>query len=346
MAHRVIPHDDPKFPQIRRRLIETWLKTILGYVLMGALIFAALWFFGFSYKFKLGFSTLYMLLPIVSWWFSAKISLFITKSVPADPNNPDHQRVQRIIDRLFPKSGLTVQPPFYVSPDPRPNAFATGPIHSRAVIAMTEGLLKTGMTDDEIEAVFAHELGHVKNYDVGINSMIAVMSSIFFSVVDAGVRIVLGTIGFFKQAVGLRADQPILPAILTNVIMYAIFWLTNQISRLIQLFVVRSRESGADATGAFMTGDPCKLASALLKLVAYAQKNRPKGRDAEMFRVMRPVMIIDVLFDKTTPDPAPTGVWEWIVRFWKSLQLTHPPVSDRVYHLERMNGGKCDLPQV
>lgn len=341
MAQRIIPHDDPRFPAVRRRLIETWLKTIFGYLLMGALVFAAFWFFGFSYRFQLGFSTLYMLLPVVSWWFSAQISLYLTKSKPADPNNPDHQRVQAIIDRLFPKSGLTVKPPFYVSADPRPNAFATGPIHSRAVIAMTEGLLRTGMTDDEIEAVFAHELGHVKNYDVGINSMIAIMSSLFFAIVDAGVRTLLAAFGWLKKAVGLRPEQPILPVILTNILMYVIFWFTNQISRLIQLFVVRSRESGADATGAYMTGNPCALASALLKLVAYAERNRPHGRDAEMFRVLRPMMIIDVLFDSTTPEPPPTGVWDRIVRFWQSLQLTHPPVPERVYQLKRMNGGSC-----
>ncbi|MBY0359464.1 MAG: M48 family metalloprotease [Candidatus Obscuribacterales bacterium] len=346
MAQRVIPHDDPKYPNIHQRLLVTWLKTIVGYGLMGALIFAALWFFGFSYKIKIGFSTLYMLLPIVSWWFSAKISLYLTKSKPADPNNPRHQRVQKIIDRLFPKSGLAVQPPFYVSADPRANAFATGPIHSRAVIAMTEGLLDCDLTDDEIEAIFAHELGHVKNYDVGINSMIAIMSSFLFAIVDSGLRILLASAGLFKKVVGIRPEQSILPAFLTNIIMYVVFWLLNKVSRLIQLFVVRSRESGADATGSFMTGHPCQLASALLKLVAHAQKNRPKGRDAEMFRVLRPMMTVDVIFDSVHAEPEPNGLWEKIVRWWKSLQLTHPPVPERVYYLERMNGGKCDLPKV
>lgn len=341
MAHRIIPHDDPKFPAIRRRLIITWLKTILGYLAMGGLCFAAFAGFGFSYKFQLGFGTLWMLLPIVLWWFCDKIAIAMQRAVPADPSNPTHKRLIDIVDRVYAKSGLKFKPKVYVSPNPLPNAFATGPIHRKAVVAATEGLFNCGMTDREIEAVFAHELGHVKNYDVAINSFLTVLSSLFFYIVDQGVRAWVASIEWLRRLLGMKQDQKILPAILGNVLMYVIFWATGQLTKIIQFFVVRSRESGADATGAMMTGDPCALASGLLKLVAYVEKNRPKGHQLELFRVMRPLMIVDPINDSLVAPPAPTSLWGQLVRWWKSLQLTHPPVPDRVRELERMNGGKC-----
>lgn len=344
--YRIISHDDPKAPAIKRRLIETWLKTLTGFFAMGGLIYAALWVFDFSYKFQLGFGTIWLLLPIVMWWFSAQVALAMTKSVPADPNNPTHKRLLDIVDRVFAKSGMKFKPPVYVSPNPLPNAFATGPIHRKAVVAATEGLFNCGMNDDEIEAVFAHELGHVHNYDVGINSTMAVMSSIFFFITDQGVRAWVAGLNWLKRLFGIRPSATVLPPIVANILMYAIFWVTGQMTKLIQMFVVRSRESGADATGAYFTGNPCALASGLLKLVAYVEKNRPKGRDAELYRGLRVCTIIDPLFDTRTAEPAPKSLWDKIVAWWKDLQLTHPPVPERVSELERMNGGPCKLPTI
>ena len=344
--HTVIPHDDPKWPAIKARLFETWAKTIAGFLAMGGLIYGALWVFDFSYQFQLGFGTLYLLLPIVMWWFSAKVAIMMTKSVPADPNNPVHKNLIDIVDRVFAKSGLKHKPEVYISPNQVPNAFATGPIHSRAVVAATEGLFNCGMNDAEIEAVFAHELGHVYNYDVGINSAIAVLSSIFFFITDQGVRAWVAGLNWLKSLFGIRPTTTVLPPIVANILMYAIFWVTGQMTKLVQLFVVRSRESGADATGASFTADPCSLATGLLKLVAYAEKNRPKGRDEALFRGFRVCTIIDPIYDSRALEPAPKSLWQKIVRFWKDLQLTHPPVPERVYYLERMNGGPCKLPTI
>lgn len=347
--HRVIAPDDPNFPAIRRRLIETTVKTILGYLAMGALIVGALALTGFTYKFQLNFSLLWIVLPVPMWWFSAKIALAITKSKPADPSNPDHKRLIDIVDRVYAKSGLKFKPPVYVSDNPLPNAFATGPIHRKAVVAATRGLFDIGATDAEIEAIFAHELGHVKNYDVGINSGLAVLSSIFFLIADAGVRVILGGFNLLR---GLFGAQPLklsekgpnrgfIAGILNWVLFYAIFWLTGQITRVVQLFVVRSRESAADATASIIHGKPCDLATALQKLVAYVEKNRPKGRDESLIRAFRPIMTIDPIYDARVVEPKGGGIWEALKRFWKRLQLTHPPVPERIEALDKMAGGKC-----
>lgn len=352
MSHRVIGPDDPKFSQIRRRMLVTWLKTILGYLAMGGLCWAAFAGFGYSYRFQLGFGLLWFLVPVVSWWFSAKVALAMTKSTPADPSNPEHQRLLAIVDRVFAKSGLKHKPPVYVSDNPLPNAFATGPIHSKAVVAATKGLFLTGMSDAEIEAVFAHELGHVKNYDVAINSMLSVLSMIFFMITDAGVRLLLSGIRIFQPKFGMRRNpdsnerQGFFGGILEYVIMYLIFQVTGQMTKVIQMFVMRSRESAADATGSLITGQPCDLASALIKLVAYVEKNRPKGREAELYRAIRPIMTIDPLFDSNAAQSAPVSLWQRLVAFWRALQLTHPPVPERVAALEKMNGGVCPRPSV
>jgi heat shock protein HtpX len=351
MRHTVLNIDDQKPAAIRRRMIEAWLKTLIGYLGMGALILGAFKLFGSTYHFQLGFGLLWIFLPVVMWWFSAKVALMMTKSVPADPTNPEHKRLIDIVHRVWLKSGLKFEPPVFISDNPLPNAFATGPIHRKAVVAATKGLFLIGLNDDEIEAVFAHELGHVKNYDVGINSMLAMMSSIFFLITDAGVRLVLGSLRIFRRTFGIKENTNkdrgffiTLSGILMNVAMYVVFWFTGQLTKIIQMFVVRSRESGADATGAWMTQNPCALATALEKLVAYVEKNRPQGQDKELLRALRPIMTIDPLYDAVNPDPKPTSLWQRLQHFWKWLMLSHPTVPDRVHQLERMNGGVCPRP--
>ncbi len=345
----VIAHDDPKLHNTWRRVIETWLMTLLGYFLMGGLIFAALKFAGASYHFKLGFEIVYLILPIVSWWFSAKISLIVTKSVPADPNNPEHKRLIDIVHRTWLKSGLKFEPPVYVSDNPLPNAFATGPIHRKAVVAATKGLFLIGLTDDEIEAVFSHELSHVKNYDVGINSFLAILSSFFFMIVNAGVNAILAPVHLFRWATGqqpfdgTRKPKTFIGSVFNYLIFYVVFWFTGQLTKLVQMFVVRSRESGADATGALMTHNPCALATALEKLVAYVESHRPEGKNREYWRAIRPMMTIDPVYDALAADPKPVGIWQKLKAFWKYLMLTHPTMPERVHQLERMNGGACPV---
>lgn len=342
--HRILAFDDPMLPNIRRRILETWLKTIAGYLAMGGLIWGALALFGYSYHFQIGWGLLWLFLPIVMWWYSAKIALYMTKSVPADPNNPEHKRLIDIIHRLIPKTGLKHEPPVYISDNPLPNAFATGPTHKRAVVAATRGLFLIGLTDDEMEAVFAHEIaGHVKNYDVGINSLLAVLSMFFFMIVDAGVNLLFSTFQFFKRMVGIKPDAKpgLVGTIVSYVLFYVVFWFCGQLTKVVQMFVVRSRESGADASAALATRNPCALVTALEKLVAYVEQHRPKGREKELWRAIRPMMTIDPLYDGLKPAEKPTSIWQWLRAMYQYVMLTHPPVKERVYQLERMNGGVC-----
>jgi heat shock protein HtpX len=337
---RVIGPDDPKYPAIRRRLFWTSIKTILGYLAMGGLVALALNFFKLSLSAIYGFGLIWVFLPVVMWWFSDKIALAMSKALPADPSNPEHKRVIDLVHEVWKDSGLKSEPPVYASPDERPNAFATGAIHRKAVVAFTVGLLKIGLTDDEIKAIFAHELSHVKHYDVAINSLLQVISSVLFMVVQTGVNAWLATIKIFLPK---EKRENFVPGIVTSLIFYAIFWLVGQVTQIIQYFVVRSRESGADAGGALMTGKPCDLVTALETLVKRNRENPPKaGREDAYWRVMRTISTIDPLYDSLEVQPEPKGVREWVKRIWRDLHLTHPPVADRVTQLEKMNGGACE----
>lgn len=338
--HSVIGPDDPKFPEIRRRLIWTSIKTILGYLAMGGLVAAALKLFNLSLTAIYGFGLIWVFLPVVMWWFSDKIALAMSKATPADPADPEHKRVLDLVDEVWKDSGLKYKPPVYASPDPRPNAFATGAIHRKAVVAFTVGLLRIGLKDQEIKAIFAHELSHVKHYDVGINSLLQVISSVLFLVVQVGVNLWIGTIKLFQPK---EKRENFVPGIVSSIIFYAVFWMVSQLTQIIQFFVVRSRESAADAGGAMMTRKPCDLVTALEALVKASRKNQPKsGEEDAYWRIMRTISIIDPLYDTLDAQPEPNGLWQWLKRIWRDLHLTHPPVPERVKSLEKMNGGACE----
>ncbi len=326
-----------------REIFKTWARTFIGYAIMVTLTSIPFVVFHAPVKVLLGWNILWYVLPVVSWWFSAEISLKLQKCVPADPSNPVHKQLIDIIDELFPLTGLKYKPPVYIAATKSPNAFATGPIHRKAVVAATEGLfLIPNFTRDNIKGVFAHEMSHVFNYDVAINSMIAVMSQIFFVASNSILNGWVKSIKIFRRAVGLKQEQGFgVETIASSAIFYAVFWVTGQMTRIIQMFVVRSRESGADARGALMTGRPCDLATGLEKLAAYVETHRPEGVEKEMFRSMRTMYTIDPLFDSTKPDVKPHTWFEHIKAWWKNLQLTHPPIPERVAVLEGMNGGVC-----
>src|SRR5207237_2494036 len=108
------------------RLVFTGAQTLLGFALMGGLTAWALMFFGLHWSWGVAVLSFWAIIPVVSWWHSATMVMKLTGCKPADPMNPDHARLIAIVDRLYPKTGLPVKPPVYISPIKLPNAFATG----------------------------------------------------------------------------------------------------------------------------------------------------------------------------------------------------------------------------
>ena len=325
---------------IAHRRIQTWLQTASGFGILGAVASILFWATGFTFRFQLGFWALFPLISVLGWFFSDKIALAMAKATPIDVSTPDGARVQRIVDILFPKTGLKHKPPVYLAPTPQPNAFATGPFPARAVIAVTAGLLSAelGLTDAEIEAVLAHELSHVANGDVAINSLFGVLTTLTFQIfaviVDGWVKLIMGGLA----RLGLRVP-PFVGGVLSN----AIFYVAQQIIRILQVFVVRSREAGADALGAEFTKNPCALASGLFKLASYVEKHRPTGREAALADALSHAWTVDANFDSVTPRSTtlPPTLWARLQKVWNDLHLDHPPIPERIAELEKMNGGVC-----
>jgi heat shock protein HtpX len=239
----------------------------------------------------------------VSYFFSDKIAL---KSSGAQPVTREQvPRLYAVMERLAAKASLPV-PKLYVIPEPAPNAFATGRNPQHASVAVTEGLLEL-LNDDELEGVIAHELSHVRNYDILISSIAATIAGAITYLAS------MGRFAFIFGGYGRGDDRDRgggLTALLT-------IFLAPIAALILQLFLSRTREYSADETGARMVGQPFGLISALQKLGAYNQR-----------------------IPTTSVSPSTAALC--IVKPWfgggtfSSLFSTHPPLADRIAALREM----------
>ncbi|MGH9649443.1 MAG: zinc metalloprotease HtpX, partial [Terriglobales bacterium] len=194
----------------------------------------------------------------VAYFFSDKIALAAYRAKPV--TREELPRVYHIVERLAQRIGIPM-PKLYVIPSESPNAFATGRNPNHASVAVTVGILDL-LTDEELEGVLAHELGHVKNHDILISSVAAMLAGAVTLLADlARWGMIFG--GYSRDDRGGRGGG-----------MGALFMLILApiAALLIQLAVSRSREYAADATGAEFTGNPHGLARALAKLDAYSRR--------------------------------------------------------------------------
>jgi len=196
----------------------------------------------------------------ISYFFSDKIALAMYRAQPA--TREQLPRVYSVLERLTAKQGLPM-PKIFVIPLDSPNAFATGRNPNHASVAVTQGILNL-LTDDELEGVLAHELGHVRNRDILTSSIAATL---------AGAITLMARMAWWAQIFGGfgggGGDNRRRNGGLSGLFMII---LAPIAATLIQLAVSRSREYEADATGAHMTGNPYALASALQKLDAYSKR--------------------------------------------------------------------------
>jgi len=237
-----------------------------------------------------------------AYFFSDKIAL---KSSGAQPVTREQApRLYAVMERLAAKGNLPM-PKLYVIPQAAPNAFATGRNPSHASVAATEGLLEL-MSDDELEGVIAHELSHVRNYDILTTSIAATLAGAITWIASMGRwALIFGGIGGRdeRRGGGLSALLMIFIAPIAAMI--------------IQLGVSRQREYAADAAGARLVGQPYGLISALEKLGAY--NNR-----IPMTNVSPATASLYIV----TPLSAGGVV--------SGLFSTHPPLSERIAALRQM----------
>src|ERR1700745_3266405 len=198
-------------------------------------------------------------LNFVSYFYSDKIALAMYRAKPV--TREELPRAYQIVERLTQKVGIPM-PKIYVIPSDSPNAFATGRNPQHASVAVTQGILSL-LNDEELEGVLAHELGHVRNRDILISSIVATI---------AGAITYLAEIAKWGMIFGGMRGERDDRGGGSGIAAIAMIFLAPFAAMLIQLTVSRSREYGADDTGAHWTGNPYALASALAKIDAYSKR--------------------------------------------------------------------------
>ncbi len=241
-----------------------------------------------------------------SYWFSDKLALMTSGARPVTA--AEAPELYASVERLTRRAGLPM-PRLYVIPSDAPNAFATGRDPEHAAVAVTSGILRI-LDRRQLEGVLAHELAHVQNCDILIATMAAMVAGLI-STIGYAIRwgAVLG---------GQRGERDEGPGAL-ELLGWAI--LAPLIAMLLQMAVSRSREFGADATGAAIMGDPEPLAQALLAL--------ERGNELIPQEVAGPATAHLYIVN-----PLHGGMAKLM-----SLFSTHPPIEERVARLRALRGG-------
>jgi len=238
-----------------------------------------------------------------AYFFSDKIALMSSGAVPI--SREQSPRLYAVMERLAAKANLPM-PKLYLIPQPPPNAFATGCNPSHASVAVTQGLMDL-MDDEELEGVIAHELSHVRNYDILTSSIAATIAgSVTWIAEMARWGMIFGGMGGGRdrdrEGGGIAALLMLLLAPLA--------------AMLLQLGISRTREYQADASGAKMVGHPYGLVRALEKLGAYNKRI--------------PMDISPSTSALCIVAPLSAG------RTLSRLFSTHPPLEDRIARLQAM----------
>lgn len=247
----------------------------------------------------IGFILIYTLFQ---YFLAGSIAVATSGAVPIQKS--DNPRLWRIVENLSITDGVPM-PKVYIIPDEAPNAFAAGRDPKHAIVAATTGLLAI-MDDKELEGVMAHELSHVKNYDIRVSTIVFGLVSAVAVLADMAIRAAFFSGGGNRKDDNGNGLGAVL--LLVGIVASIVAWL---IGPLVSAAVSRQREYLADASGAHLTRYPEGLASALQKLGTYGRPmRRPSSSMAHMY----------------INDPVKPGLTE-------RLFSTHPPIQKRVERL-------------
>lgn len=302
-------------------------KRLTVFVMVGFVSFLAFIGFGFDYYF-LGLYADDMPLPvgtivavvmgtamaIGSLQSGAKSVLQSTGAVPADPANPSHQQLINVVEEMSIASGMP-KPAVFVVPDPDPNAFATGKDPGHSYVAVTQGLLDS-LNREELQGVIAHEMSHVRNYDIRLMTVVAAFVGSIVLLSDSARRGVRfgGLAGRGKSRSGGALGGIFMVLWLISII------LAPLIAQVMAMLVSRRREYLADASGAELTRNPLGLASALRKIEGASAPTESVKRGSAHLCIVDPM-------------GRHLNSKEGVVA---ELFGTHPPIEKRILALDAM----------
>jgi heat shock protein HtpX len=282
------------------------MKTIKTTLLLTALTLLLL-FLGQTFGGRGGMTfalVIAVLMNGTAYFFSDKIALMSSGAVPI--SREQSPRLYRVMERLAGKANLPM-PKLYMIPQPAPNAFATGRNPSHASVAVTQGLMEL-MDDEELEGVIAHELSHVRNYDILTSSIAATIAGAVTWIAE------MGRWGMILGGWGGRDNDNRGGGGLGAILM---LFLAPVAALFLQLGISRQREYQADASGAKMVGHPQGLIRALEKLGAY-NKRIPMD--------ISPSTSALCIVAPLSPGQVFSGLFS-----------THPPLADRIAALRNMS---------
>ena len=240
----------------KRRSVLLVISFVVVVALVGAAIGALV---GNGPVFTLVALVISALIAFGSYWKADAIALAVSRAKPADPG--EYQRLHNLVEGLCIAGGLP-KPGVYVIEDPAPNAFATGRNPNHAAIAVTTGLLEK-MNRVELEGVVAHELSHIRNYDILVSTLAVTMVGAVALMTDLAIRMMWWNGGRMRRD-GDRGDgaNPL------ALIGFALLILAPIIAKAMQAAISRRRETLADVSACQLTRYPPGLISALEKLKA------------------------------------------------------------------------------
>ena len=280
-------------------------KTVFIMASFIALVGVLAWFFG---RYEGSPSLTYAVLigavvyAAIMYFSGGKLSLAVSGA--HEIVKSDNPRLWRTVENLAITDGLPM-PKVYIMDDPSPNAFATGRNPNNSAVAVTTGLLAI-MDDNELEGVLAHEMGHVKNYDIRVSMIAFALSAVVSIIADVILRMT-----WFRSNDNNRDNNNqifLLVGIVAAIV-------APIVATLIQLAISRKREYLADATGALTTRYPEGLASALAKIEQSGSVLKRQNTATAHFFFANPLKKGGVT----------------------NLFSTHPPIEERIKRLRAMN---------
>jgi heat shock protein HtpX len=249
-----------------------------------------------------------------AWWKSDAVALRMSHAQPADPVH--YARLHNLVEGLCIAAGLP-KPRLYVIEDDAPNAFATGRNPSHAAVAVTTGLLAK-MNRVELEAVLAHELSHIKNYDILVSTLAVTLVGVVAIVCDFTLRFLWWGGPRHRND---RSEGGGGAGAMIAVVGFVLLLVMPLVARLMQFAVSRRRESLADFSGVAMTRYPPGLIAALEKLKSDTTVVHSSSRATAHLWIEQP-----------TPQAKEQGRQSWLNRLFN----THPPLDERIAALREL----------
>ena len=297
------------FEDVRRNKIKS------GFIISAFILMITLIVYYISIAFEIDASialTIALLFSIISSWasyfYSDKIILAVSHARPA--TEAEDKKIINILDGLMISSGLPSRPRLYVVEDAQPNAFATGRNPKHAIICVTTGLLDK-LEYYELEGVIAHEMAHIKNYDILLSAVVTVMVGFIVMLSDMFTR------GFFYRS-GRSKDNDSEGNGVLMIVGLVLLILSPILGKLMQMAVSRRREFLADSTAIEFTRNPDSLISALRKLDDDSNELQFANKATENMYIVNP-------FKKKANEKKKA-----------SLFSTHPSIDDRIEALQNI----------